>query len=87
MVNSSGTTYVRVCTPCSLQYLVSKCIAQNTFCDICRLVQFTNSGYFEAGIPLCYKRNIPIIITSDSAIEFFIASSSQIINSCSLIIF
>lgn len=49
--------------------------------------EITNTGHFEAGTSIYYKKNMYIIITYESEIEFFIAANTWLITSSLLIIF
>lgn len=49
--------------------------------------EVTNIGHFEAGISICYKNNVYIVFSYESAIDFFIVANTQIITSSLLIIF
>lgn len=67
---------------------MSKCVAQNTFHDICIILinktETTNTGHFEARTSMFYSVHIVIY---ESAVELFIAASTQNITASSLIIF
>ena len=38
--------------------------------------EMANTGHFEAGASICYKKNMYIVIIYESEIEFFIAANT-----------